>query len=337
MLRFGYPTYFYALLLIPILIILALYFYKSYQKYSRSLYDTHLAKDIIQNNRNNRIKFKMVLWIIFIFFLIIALVDPQIGTRLEIVKRKGVDIVLAVDVSKSMLSSDIKPSRLEKAKKEILDFLDILEGDRIGLIVFAGAAYTQCPLTIDYGAMEMYVDLLSPDLVPKPGTAIGSAIKEALRAFPDSTSKYKVMILMTDGEDHATTETQDAINIAKEKNIKIYTIGFGSPSGSLIPIYDEKGNMIGYKKDENGNYITSRLNAELLRNIANQTGGKFYLATTSSRELKQIYNDIQKLQKKEISEREYTQFEDRYQIFLILALIVLLYEVLMFEKWKKEK
>ncbi len=312
MLRFGYPQYIIFLLLLPVFIVAGWFYLKNHRQQLGSLFRSSLISEVIPFFDLRTGRRKLIIRSFFLMFLLIALIDPQIGTRLEIVKRKGVDIIIAVDVSKSMLSTDIKPSRLEKAKKEIKDLLNILEGDRIALIVFSGNAFVQCPLTIDYAAMEMFTDILSPDLIPRPGTAIGSAIREAIRAFPDSTSKYKVLILMTDGEDHATQETRQAIQEAKEHNIRIFTIGFGSPAGSLIPVYDENGNMTGYKKDEKGNYITSRLNAELLQEIAGETGGKFYLATSGSRELKEIYRHIQKMEKQEINERQYAHFEDRF-------------------------
>lgn len=337
MLRWGYPHYVYLFILLPVFLVGSWFYLKFRGKQFRALFDSHLILPNSLNFKMNRMKYKFLLRSLFLLFIIIALIDPQIGTRLEIVKRKGVDIILAVDVSKSMLSTDIKPSRLEKAKKEIKDLLNILEGDRIALIVFSGASFVQCPLTIDYAAMEMFTDILSPDLVPRPGTDIGSAIREAIRAFPDSTSKYKVLILMTDGEDHATKETKSAIEQAKENNIRIYTIGFGSPAGSLIPEYDEQGLMVGYKKDEKGNYITSRLNTELLQEIANETGGKFFLASSGSSELKAIYDDISKLQKQELSERQYAHFEDRFQIFLALAIIFLIWELFMHESGMKDE
>ncbi|GAB4180448.1 MAG: VWA domain-containing protein [Calditrichia bacterium] len=334
MLKFGYPIFFYGFAIIPVMLLFFIYMARNRKKTLAEMMDTDLQQEVIHNYSSVNIKRRATIYLILLTFLLIALIDPQIGTRLEVVKRQGVDIIVAVDVSKSMLANDIKPSRLEKAKKEIKDLISLLEGDRMALIVFSGLAFVQSPLTIDYAALELFTNTLEPGIIPQPGTAISAAIKEAVRSFPDTTDKFKVMVLMTDGEDHSPDAIDEAIKLAKENKVKIYTIGFGSPEGSLIPVYDDQGNLKEYKKDSQGNYVTSRLNTEVLEKIASETGGKFYLASTGKEELTDIYREVQQLDKKDISEREYAQFEDRFQIFLILGLLVLMLDIFRFELWK---
>jgi Ca-activated chloride channel family protein len=257
--------------------------------------------------------------------------DPQIGTKLEEVKREGIDIFMALDVSKSMLAEDIAPNRFEKARHEISNFVDRMRGDRVGLIVFSGLAFVQCPLTLDYSASKLFLEDIYIGIVPQPGTAISEAIKTAQRSFVTKELKHKVLIIITDGEDHE----EDPVEVAKEaakEGIIIYTVGIGSPQGAPIPEYDRLGNRIGYKKDRSGQIITTRLDIPTLEKIAFETDGKFYISTTGETELDKIYDDIAAMEKKELSSREFTQFEDRFQIFLAIVLVLLVTETLLSER-----
>lgn len=331
MLKFENPQMFYLLFLIPLVIGFYLYYMRYYKTKLNDVVDNNLQKKVFNRFNFKRNIFHLLFLHSILIFLIIALINPQIGTRMELVKRKGVDIIIALDVSKSMLSTDIAPSRIEKAKKEIKDLIDIVEGDRIGIICFSGDAFIQVPLTVDYAAVEMFLNVISPGIIPRPGTAIAKAINLSLTSFQESSDKYKVMILMTDGEDHESDDTFKAVEEAQKRNIKIYSIGFGSPEGSLVPDMDNKGNVSGYKKDKAGNYITSRLNDALLRKISSETSGEFYYASTTASELDFIYEQIKQMEKRKISEREFTQFEDRFQFFLILAVLIMIAEVIVFE------
>ncbi len=274
---------------------------------------------------------KAALLILCLFFITVALARPQIGTKIEEVKREGVDILVAVDVSLSMNAQDIQPSRLEKAKHEVASLLKRLRGDRIGIIAFAGDAFLQCPLTLDYGAARMFMDALEPGIIPDPGTAIDRALELALRSFENRERKYKVLILITDGEHHGG-DLKPLIDQAEREGVVIYTVGIGSPEGVPIPIYDEYGRQIGFKKDRSGKVVTSKLDELTLEKIALQTGGKYYRASGSEQELDKIYDEISKMEKKELGSVKYTQFEERFQYFLFLAMLCLVIEMLIPER-----
>jgi Ca-activated chloride channel family protein len=235
-----------------------------------------------------------------------------------------------------MNAEDVKPNRLEKAKGEIIGFIDKLEGDRIGLVAFAGKAFIQCPLTLDYGAVRIFLDSVNTKIIPVPGTAIGEAIRCAIGAFNQKERKYKALILLTDGEDHGTQPIK-AAEEAKKHGIRIYTIGIGSPEGEPIPIRGATGAIIGYKRDAKGNIVMSKLDEITLEKIALITNGKYYRATPGEIELDKIYKEICKMEKKELFTRKFTQYEDRFQIFLVIALFVLCLECVISDRKRIKK
>lgn len=284
-----------------------------------------MLKKMMPGYSKKRAIWKSVLFIVAYVFLVVALANPQIGTRLEEVKREGVDIVIALDVSLSMQAEDIAPNRLEKAKHEISKLIDMLQGDRIGLVAFAGMAHIQCPLTLDYSAAKLFLQMMDTQLIPQPGTAIGDAIKKASQAFNQKERKHKVLILITDGEDHDTNPIEAAEEAVKE-GIKIYTIGLGSAQGVPIPMYDRYGNRTGFKKDRQGNVVTTKLDVTTLQKIAYLSDGKYYISSAGETELEDIFEDINQLEKKELTSRQFSQYEDRFQIFIVIALIFLLAE-----------
>jgi len=260
-----------------------------------------------------------------------SLARPQLGTRLTLMKREGVDIVIAMDCSLSMLAEDFRPSRLEKAKQEVNGLISRLRGDRVGLVAFAGAAFIQCPLTLDYSAAQMFLDIIDHRLIPQPGTAVGEAIRTSIKAFNQKERKYKVLILLTDGEDHDSDPLEAAEEAAAE-GIRIYAIGIGSVQGEPIPMRNKRGKITGYKKDEEDNVVVSKLDETTLQKIALITGGKYYHATSGEMELDKIYDDISKMEKKELEGKLMTQYEDRYQIFLFLSILLLTVEFLISER-----
>jgi Ca-activated chloride channel family protein len=274
---------------------------------------------------HGRVIWKAVLFVLAYIFLIVAMADPQIGQTVEEVKREGVDIIVAMDVSLSMMAEDISPNRLEKAKYEVSKLIDILEGDRIGLVAFAGMAHVQCPLTLDYSAAKLFLRLMDINLIPQPGTAIGDAIRESMKAFNQKERKHKVLILITDGEDHESKPIETADEAAAE-GIKIFTIGLGSPQGVPIPMYDRYGNPAGFKKDREGNVVTTKLDVTTLQTIAFNTGGEYYISSAGETELRKIYEKVNEMEKKELTSKQFSQYEDRFQIFIILALLVLIIE-----------
>jgi len=278
---------------------------------------------------------KAALIILGVFFMTLALARPQIGTRLEEVKRKGVDVFVALDVSASMLAEDIKPSRLDKAKHEISLFVDMLQGDRLGLIAFAGDAFVQCPLTLDYGAAKTFLDIMDPSLIPKPGTNLTAAIQMAMKNFESKERKYKVLVLITDGEDHGE-DVMKMAEAADREGLIIYTVGIGSPKGVPIPIYDGGGNKE-FKKDRNGEVVLTKLDQLTLEKIALTTGGKYYQSVTGETKLEAIYKEISKMEKKELASMKFSQYEDRFQYLILVAIIFLVVEVLLSERVKKAR
>ena len=290
-----------------------------------------ILQQLMQNYSSTRRNLKFASIILAYMFFALALANPQIGTKLEEVKREGVDIMVAIDVSTSMLAEDISPNRLEKAKHEIGKLLDMLQGDRIGLIAFAGMAHVQCPLTLDYSAANLFLGIIDTELIPQPGTAVGDAIRAAIKSFNSEERKHKVLILITDGEDHES-DPLEAAKEAEQEGVIIYTVGIGSPQGVPIPEYTRSGNQSGFKKDRNGSVITTKLDVLTLQKIAYQTGGKYYLASSGEAELDDIYKEISQLEKKELMSKQFSQYEDRFQIFLILGLIVILAEIFIPER-----
>jgi len=268
-------------------------------------------------------------------FLTITLSRLQCGTHMEMMKREGIDIIVAIDVSNSMLAEDIKPNRISKARQEVRGVLDRLEGDRIGLIAFAGEAFIQCPLTLDYSAAEIFLDVIDVGLIGQQGTAIGDAIRKAKEGFETMERKHKALILLTDGEDH-NTDPVSAAEDARKEGIKIYTVGIGSVLGEPIPVVNRKGERVGFKKDEQGEVIVTKLDEVTLQKIAQLTGGKYYRASAGEMELDRVYEEISKMEKKELEGRLLMQYEDRFQFPLLLAILFIVLEFFVSERSRKK-
>jgi Ca-activated chloride channel family protein len=334
--RFGRPEALLLLVAIPLAWVLFRLARRKRQRETESFVQNDLALKVAYNHSARRIRLRETLWIIGAALLILAFANPRVGTRLVEVKREGVDIIVALDVSQSMRAEDIAPSRLEKAKHEVSGFIQRLKGDRIGLVAFSGAAFLQCPLTTDYSAARIFLDVLDTDLIPVPGTAIADAIKTCTNAFLQGQSTQKVIVLITDGEDHQK-KVEEAAREASDQKIVIYTVGMGSPEGEPIPLVNEQGQNIGYKKDENGQVVVSRLNEDLLTEISDITGGDYYRGSPGESELDKIYNKIFGMQKGEIEAREFTDFEDRFQWFLLPGLLCFLVEAVVGETRSSRK
>ncbi len=332
MIRWGNIHFLYFLLLIPLLVYLLYYIKgkKGRQKLERFVSSSLLAT-IAPNLSFARKRFKDFLLLLAVFSIIIAFADPQIGTRIEEIKREGIDLVVAIDVSSSMLAQDIAPSRLAKAKHEMSGLLDRLEGDRVALVAFSGQAVIECPLTMDYGAAEIFLDVLEPGLVSKPGTSISAAIRASLRAFQKESQAGKAIVLITDGEDHQE-QVMEAVQEAVEMGVVIHTVGIGSPQGVPIPTGELGGE---FKKDKKGNVIVTRLDESLLQEIAKQTGGVYQRCTSSGDEMDAIVGAVAGLEKGELGSKEFTQYEHRYQIFLIIALLALTLEFILSDRRAK--
>jgi Ca-activated chloride channel family protein len=272
----------------------------------------------------------------FFLFGILALARPQWGVRLEVVRRRGVDIIAALDTSFSMNAEDVAPSRLQKARTEIRSLIERLRGDRVGLVCFAGSAVLQCPLTLDYGAVIMFLDVADTQIVPDPGTSLAAAISTADASFIAKERKYKVLVLFTDGED-LEGEVDQAARKARDAGVIIYAVGIGTPEGRPIPVRDADGNIVEYRKDENDQVVVSRLDERNLARVAEATGGRYYRATTSEEELDQLYRDISGMEKKELDSRLFQNLEDRFQYPLGLALVFLVASLWLRERRKRSQ
>jgi len=332
MIRWGNIEMLYLLLLVPLMGI-----FLHYRKGKRGKQELanftsdKLLLTIAPGLSFGRKKFKDFLLLSALTLTLIAAADPQIGTRIEEVKREGIDLVVAVDVSYSMLAQDIVPSRLAKAKHEMKSLLNRLKGDRVALVAFAGQAVIECPLTMDYGAAELFLDVLNPGLVSKAGTSLAAAIKVGLQAFQKESQAGKAMILITDGEDHEAA-VMDAVEEAKKMGVTIHAVGIGSVQGVPIPVSEQGGE---YKKDRKGNVIVTRLDEELLQKITTETGGIYQRCSSSGDDLSAILNAVAGLEKGELGSHEFTQYEHRYQIFVALALLALVLEYLISDRRRK--
>lgn len=325
-LRFAAPAYLHLLWVIPGVIFL--YRWGGFQKARalRRFVSPELLGAMTATVDWAAQKRRMAFNILALIFIIFSLARPLYSNREEEIVRRGIDLMVALDTSTSMLAEDIAPNRLAKAKHEIRNLISRLQGDRIGLVVFSGDAYVACPLTLDYAAAEMFLEDIDTEYVALPGTNIGRAIRKAVDGFVETEHKYKVMLLITDGEHlERGSDPVEAARHAAEKGVKIYAIGVGDPGGGVpIPIKDEQGKAAGYKKDRDGNPVSTRLDDATLRKIALATNGKFFQASGEEFELDAIYEDIQDEEKKELQSKLYTRGVDRYQYPLAVALVLLL-------------
>ena len=337
MLKFAHTEYF---LLLAMIIVFALLFwmYKTwYNKAKNRFGDEKVIKNLMPDVSTSKPLLKFFLIIIATAFFVIGIVDPQIGSKLENVKREGIDLYLVLDVSNSMLAEDIKPNRLERSKLAISTLIDKLQGDRVGIIIFAGNAYKQLPLTTDYSAAKIFLSAVDTKIVPTQGTAIGEAIELATLSFGE-TDHNKAIIIITDGENHED-DAVEAARAANDLGINVFTIGMGLPEGAPIPIYNNYGVQTGFKKDKNNTTVITKLSEDMLRQIAAAGGGAYARANNASTGLRRIFDDISAIDKKEIETRQFTDYEDRFQIFLGLTLFLLILELLIADRktaWAKK-
>ncbi len=325
--KFGNIFYLFFLWIIPILAIFYFYSLRRREVLIKKFANTKVLGLLISSFRKRNYYLKAFLMLFACLSGIIALTEPKFGYGWEEVKRTGVDIIVAVDVSKSMLAEDIKPNRLERAKRKIYDLLHVLQGDRIGLVAFAGSSYLECPLTLDYEAFQIFLDYLDPSLIPIPGTSISNAIETSVKAFQKDSGRGKSIILITDGEDqeHAI---QKIIPSLKEKGIRVFAIGIGKEEG--VPIPSEEG---GFKKDENGNVILTKLDSSTLEKLASETKGSYIRSSSGDIDIQKIYfQGIKENQEnKEIKSAKRQVWQERFQFFIALSLLLISLEFLITE------
>jgi len=315
----GNPQYQY-LIVLPVLVWVAYMVYKSWRKKKQVEFaNSDLFKQINPNQSKRKPVIKQILRFLGLTFLVIALVNPKIGTRIETVTRKGVDVVFAIDVSKSMLAEDISPSRILKAKQILSKAIDELVNDRIGIIVYAGKAYAQLPLTTDYTAAKMFLRTIDTDMVPTQGTDIGNAVEMALSYFESGKEQNRVLFILSDGESHEEGALE-ASELASENGIVIHAIALGTLEGGPIPI-KRNGVIKGYKKDNQDKVVVTKMDPEMLQQLAVSTEGSFMDGTNTKETIEFIKTSLAKMEQVESETEMYTDYEDQFQWFLALALL----------------
>ena len=316
---FGEPNLLYALAVIPLAGLFLFWAHKRRQSALNRLGDLELINRLsISINRRGR-QWRNILWLILLSMLLIAMSRPQWGSELQVVEQQGVEIMVALDISLSMLAEDIKPNRLSRAKLEIADLMSRLDGDEIGLVLFSGASFIQFPLTSDYATARGFLDNAHPGIISQPGTAIGEAIRTAMGGFDQQRASQKVIVILTDGENHEG-EALDAAKEAAEEDMIIYTIGFGSPNGEPIPEINDQGEIIGYKKDQQGETVLSKLDEVTLQQIALASEGRYFRATADGQELSALLNELAGLQQSLLESQFEMRQVERFQLFLLLGL-----------------
>ncbi|HET6243663.1 MAG: VWA domain-containing protein [Bacteroidetes bacterium] len=337
MVKFANIEYLYALLLIPLLLIIYWLMLRWKKKSFSAFGDLAVISQLMPAISPFRANWKTFLQLSGLVLLILAIAAPQTGSKMEEVKREGVDLVVALDISNSMLAEDLSPNRLERAKRALLQLIDDLKGDRIGIVVFAGEAYVQLPITTDYGAAKMFINTINTEIIPTQGTAIGNAIDLSLRSFGEITdevkNKSRVIVVISDGEDHQ----DDPLELAKEatkKGVVIHTVGFGSPKGAPIPIY-RNGKPAGFRMDKEGNTVVTSLDETTLQQIAQEANGIYVRATNSQAGLSLILDEINKMDKQEYESSLFSDYEDQFQYFIALALLLFTLDFLLPERKSK--
>lgn len=323
--RFANPYVVHLLWALPFLMAAMIFFLSRRKKLMARFVVSNLLDEVASNWSLTRYRIKMVFLIMVFVFSIVALARPQWGYQWEEVKRKGLDILLVVDTSKSMLTQDVKPNRLERTKLAIKDLIKSLKGDRIGLVAFAGDSFMMCPLTSDYGGFLLSLNDLDTSMIPRGGTNVGAAISEAIRGYDKTPAQFKVIVIVTDG-DNLEGDPLSAAKKAKENGIKIFCVGVGTQEGDMVRFLDDQGQWQ-LLKDEQGNFVKSRLNEGLLQRIAYETGGAYVRSSGVEFGLEYIYRQhLEKLEKREIEDKMQKKYFERFQYPLALALVFLLVE-----------
>lgn len=333
MYRLEEPVYFYFFGIIPVIILIFLLVFWWKKKTQKKFASPELLEKLAPNTSTFKSVLKLVFLLVGISFLIISLVNPKMGTKLKTVKREGVDVVFALDVSKSMLAEDIAPNRLEKAKQIISKIIDKLGSDRVGVIIYAGNAYPLLPITTDHAAAKMFLQGANPDMVSSQGTAINEALNLAKTYYNNDEQTNRFLIIISDGEDHQEETKQIAQNIANE-GVKVYTIGVGTEKGGPIPM-KLNGSLIGYKKDRKGETVITQRKPNVLQGIAEVSNGFYIDGNKTENPVKKVEKIITNAQKSEFETKQFSDYKDQFQWFVGLGLLFLLLDVFLFEKKTK--
>lgn len=329
MFRFGNPEALYLLAILPVLLLLYIYFRIARKRAIKKFGNPKILEPLMPNVSNSRPTIKLVLLLLAIAFVIIGMARPQFGAKLQKSQKTGVEIIIALDVSNSMMCEDIQPNRLERAKRAISRLTERLSNDKIGLIVFAGDAYTQIPITTDYNSAKMFLSSINTSTVPKQGTAIGAAINLAMNSFSPQEESGKAIVVITDGENHEDDASGMAAQ-AKENGLIVHTIGMGLPQGGPIPVYNANGQK-DYLKDNDGTTVVTRLDEKMLQDIALAGGGTYIRASNTEVGINKIYEEISKMEKAELETHVYSDYNDQFFYFFVVALALLVIEFFLLE------
>ena len=332
--HFGEPQFFWALLALPLFLTLYIRLVLIRRKSIKIFGQESLVAKLLPKVSFDFKPLKAFIALLAYTFLVIALTKPQFGVKLEMVERKGVDVIVALDISKSMLAEDIVPNRLKRAKHEISKLINLLSGDRFGLVVFAGESFVQTPLTLDYGAANLFLDAVTTNWISAQGTDLSGAIKLATKAFPKKSKAGKVLIIISDGEE----QQGDASKAAKDAaaaGVTIYTVGVGSENGVPIPVRGKNSSVV-YKKDKKGDLVLTKLNPKLLEELAIMGNGKYFSAGVDLN-LATIYKEISKMEKSNYGKGKLNRYHEQYQLFLLIALILFLLEFFIPDEIVKEQ
>ncbi|WP_350286580.1 VWA domain-containing protein [uncultured Croceitalea sp.] len=338
MVQFDEKLYFYLLGLVPVLVLLFLLLQVWKKSKQHEFADPRLLKRLAPNKSSFKSTLKLIFLLMGIAFLSLGMVNPKIGTKLETVKREGVDIVFAVDVSKSMLAEDIAPNRIEKTKRLVSEIINQLTSDRIGIIAYAGQAYPQLPITTDYGAAKMFLQSMNTNMLSSQGTAINSAIELATTYYNDEEQTNRVLFVISDGEDHSEGTTIKAVEDAVQNGIRIFTIGVGKPKGAPIPI-KRNGVVESLKKDAQGEVVITKLNEPVLASIAEEGNGQYINGSNTEAAVEFIKEELNKMDKKEFEAKQFAEYKDQFQWFLGIGLLFLFLDVFILDRktrWLKK-
>jgi len=334
MIQLDEKIYFYLLFIIPMMVLLFVLLQIWKKRTQKKFADLSLLKRLTPNKSSFKSSLKLIFFLLGITFLTLGLVNPKIGTKLETVKREGVDIVFAVDVSKSMLAEDIAPNRLEKAKRLVSEIINQLASDRIGIIAYAGQAFPQLPITTDYGAAKMFLQNMNTDMLTSQGTAINEAIELATTYYDDDEQTNRVLFIISDGEDHSEGTTLKAVDDAVEAGIQIFTIGVGKSKGAPIPI-KRNGVVESLKKDRQGEVVITKLNEVVLQDIASEGNGEYINGRNTGDAVERIKEILIKMDKTEFEAKQFAEYKDQFQWFLGAGLFFLFLDVFILDKKTK--
>ncbi len=327
------PIYFYYFAIIPAIVVVFLLAYWWKKRTQKKFINTRLLEKLAPNRSTFKSVLKLMFLVIGISFLVISLVNPKMGTKLKTVKREGVDVVFALDVSKSMLAEDIAPNRLEKAKQIITKIIDKLGSDRVGIIIYAGNSYPLLPITTDHAAAKMFLQNAGPDMVSSQGTAINEALNLAKTYYNNDEQTNRFLIIISDGEDHQEETKQVAQEMSKE-GVKVYTIGVGTEKGGPIPI-KVNGSLLGYKKDRKGETVITQRKPTVLEAVANAAGGRYIDGNKTKKPVDFIEELIANAQKNEFETKQFSDYKDQFQWFIGFGILFLLIDIFFLDKKTK--